>query len=86
MHVLRGLRSLVLRVKTPPPIWMEARCGSVASITSPNWSIPEACHQTVRDGGYFSSIKPAKRHFQRQGWKVIDNTWWCPACATLMEN
>lgn len=62
MHVLRGLRPFVLWVKTPPTIWMEARCGSVVSIT------------------------PTKRHFQRQGWKVIDNTWWCPACATLMEN
>jgi len=64
-----------------PSVWMEARCGSVCSVTSPNWTMPDACHQTARDGGFFSSITPARKHFFAQGWRIIDGEWWCPICA-----
>lgn len=69
-----------------PPIWMEARCGSVCSVTSPNWVMPDDCHQTIGGGGFFSAVAPARRSFLRQGWKIIDGEWWCPVCARkLME-
>lgn len=69
-----------------PSIWMEARCATVASITSENWvaMAVEDCHQTVLDGGFFSDVRRARRHFERQGWKVIDGEWWCPCCAAKL--
>lgn len=70
---------------TTPSIWMEARCGSVASVTSPNWVMPEDCHQTAMEGGFFSSITRARVHFQKHGWKIIDGEWWCPVCAAILE-
>lgn len=69
-----------------PAIWMEARCGSVASVTSPNWQMPSGCHETALDGGFFSSVVRARKHFLAQGWKIIDEEWWCPVCAAKLEN
>lgn len=64
-----------------PAIWMETRCGSVASVTSENWVKPGGCHETAYDGGFFASITTARRHFEAQGWRIIDGEWWCPVCA-----
>lgn len=71
-------------VKTPA-IWMEARCGSVCAVTSPNWVMPDKCHQTVNDGGFFNSITQAKKHFIAQNWQIIDGEWWCPICAHIIN-
>lgn len=68
-----------------PLIWMEARCGSVASVTSPNWEMPRDCHQTVNDGLFAASITQARKHFLSQGWRIIDDEWWCPVCARIIE-
>lgn len=68
-----------------PAIWMEARCGSVASITSPNWVMPEACHQTSDDGGFFTNMRAARKHFLSCEWEIIDGEWWCPFCAAQMK-
>lgn len=62
-------------------IWMEARCGSVAGVTSENWQKPRKCHETAEEGGFFKEVRRARRHFLRQGWKIIDDEWWCPVCA-----
>jgi len=48
---------------------------------SPNWLRPEGCHETARYGGFFASVKTARRHFLRQNWKIIDDDWFCPVCA-----
>jgi hypothetical protein len=72
-------------VSRTPGIWMETRCGSVASVTSPNWTMPTACHQTAYEGGFFSDIRRARKHFEKQGWKVIDDEWWCPVCAKILQ-
>lgn len=69
-----------------PSIWMEARCGSVCSVTGPNWIKPAKCHETCDEGGFFSDIRSARRHFLRQRWKIIDGEWWCPVCAKLLES
>ena len=68
-----------------PAIWMEARCGSVASVTSPNWQMPPGCHETAYDGGFFSRIDRARAHFLAQGWEIIDGEWWCPVCAAELK-
>lgn len=72
-------------VKTPS-IWMEARCGTVASVTSENWGIPDGCHETAMDGGFFSSIPRARKHFLRQGWGIAHGEWWCPVCYKLLRD
>jgi hypothetical protein len=64
-----------------PAIWMEARCASVASITSDNWEKAAGCHETALDGGFFTDIRRARLHFGAQGWRIIDGEWWCPCCA-----
>lgn len=69
-----------------PSVWMEARCGTVASVTSDNWTgmaMPICC-QTA-DGGFFSDIRSARKHFERQKWKIIDGEWWCPNCARMLS-
>lgn len=66
-----------------PPVWMEARCASVATNQGPNWVLPEACHQTALEGGFFNSITTARKHFQSHGWRVIEADWWCPVCAKI---
>lgn len=68
-----------------PAIWMETRCGSVASVTSPNWQKPKHCHETANEGGFFSDIRSARRHFLACRWKIIDGEWWCPVCARALE-
>lgn len=68
-----------------PAIWMEARCGTVASVTSPNWGVPAGCYQTSFDGGFFDNIKDARKHFLAQGWRIIDDEWWCPCCAAILR-
>jgi len=73
-----------LEVRLTPLIWMEARCASVASVTSENWIMPEHCHQTA-DGGFFDNITSARKHFLRSGWKIIDDDWGCPVCAKIMK-
>lgn len=69
-----------------PAFWMEARCASVASATSPNWQKPGGCHETALDGGFFSDVRRARRHFLRQGWEIIDGEWWCPVCARTLSS
>lgn len=69
-----------------PGIWMETRCGSVASVTSENWEKPKNCHETAFDGGFFSSISRARMHFEKQGWRIIDDEWWCPVCAKILQS
>lgn len=73
----------MVKTKTPG-IWMETRCASVASVTSQNWVMPENCHQTAHDGLFTGSIATARRHFEAQGWRIIDGDWWCPVCATVL--
>lgn len=63
---------------------MEARCGTVASVTSENWGIPDGCHQTADDGGFFTNVTDARKHFLAQGWKIVDHEWWCPVCAKIL--
>lgn len=65
---------------------MEARCGTVASNTSENWQAMtmDHCHQTARDGGFFSDIRRARRHFEKQGWRIIEDEWWCPCCVKTL--
>lgn len=66
-----------------PSVWMEARCASVCANLGDNWGLPEHCHQTAQEGGFFSAIRPARRHFEAQGWHVRDGEWWCPVCYRL---
>lgn len=66
-------------------IWMEARCGSVCGVNGPNWQMPETCHETVRDGGFFRRVREAHQHFRAQGWKEFDDEWWCPVCARILN-
>jgi len=63
---------------------MEARCASVASVISENWTMPEHCHQTA-EGGFFSRAPTARKHFLRIGWEIIDGEWWCPVCAKILR-
>lgn len=74
----------MVKTKTPG-IWMETRCGSVASVTSPNWVKPDDCHETAYDGLFASSIAVARKHFEAQGWQIIDGEWWCPVCSVLIN-
>lgn len=69
-----------------PAIWMEARCGTVASVTSPNWVTPPGCHETVFDGLFSTSIWESRTHFEKQGWRIIDDEWWCPVCAKILNS
>ena len=69
-----------------PPVWMEARCGSVTGGGGNNWFLPDQCHQTAIDGGFFSPIAVARTHFIKCGWRIIDNEWWCPVCAKILNS
>lgn len=65
---------------------MEARCGTVASITGENWSqmAMPSCYQTA-EGAFFSDITSARKHFLKRRWKIIDGEWRCPVCAQKLE-
>ena len=68
-----------------PSVWVEGRCGSVTGGGGANWQMPEACHQTAREGGFFSSMVKVRKHHERQGWRIIDGEWWCPVCVKLLK-
>ena len=71
--------------KTTPSLWMEPRCGSVLGAGGENFGMPDDCHQTSMEGGFFRSIPLARKHFISCGWVIMDDEWWCPRCAARLR-
>lgn len=69
-----------------PLIWMETRCATVSSVTSPNWTKPKNCHETARECGFFKDMRSARKHFLSIGWTIRDDDWWCPVCSRILND
>jgi hypothetical protein len=59
-----------------PVFWMEARCDGFYVLGDAT-----ECEQTSI-GAFFRTVGPSVKHTKAQGWKWIDDKWWCRKCAT----